>query len=94
MAALDSLVRPVTLLSWLNAGMGVGFIYRTMSPLPSRYSLPIWLYLPQLFQVSQNQGSAFCVQPPTWGRGRRKDGAASMGSRKRAGLSLGPVVMT
>ena len=56
--------RPVSpLLSWLGADVSVGFIYRIMSPLPSRYSLPTQLCLPQLFQVSQRQGSAFCVQP-------------------------------
>lgn len=57
-----------SLLSWLGAGVGVGCIYRTISPLPSRYSSPIWLYLPQLFQVSQRQGSAFHVQPLPLGK--------------------------
>lgn len=81
------LVRPVTALLAAQA-RGVGCIYRTISPPTSRYSSPIWLYLPQLFQVSQRQGSAFHVQPPPGEEEDDKDGAASMGSRKRAGLSL------
>jgi len=74
--------RPVTLLSWLGAGVGVGFIYRTMSPLPSSYSLPIWLYLPQLFQVSQRQGSAFCVQPLPLGKRKTRMEQPPWGAEK------------